>query len=469
MKKKPTPPDLSKLSEAEKDTMILTLLERLALLEQAVYKDSHNSSKPPSSDGLNKKTTSLRQSSGKPVSGQVGHKGTNLKQVAQATQIITHPLPSHCLRCQHRLPQDGGQVVERRQVLDIPLIACEVIEHHALEYVCQCGQVHTSTFPEKVTEAVQYGPNIRALGVHLTQGQLLPFARATQLIHDLYGIAISPGTLVNWVAQASTILRSSADLIARHLHQASLLHADESGLRVGGKLQWLHIVATESLTWYGVHPKRGMEAIQAHGILPNRLGVLVHDCWAPYWQLDCDHALCNAHILRELVYAKETTGQAWSEKMMNFLLNAHQLCEAAKERGVVFNHDDVAAFATLFESILREGQQLNPPAKSPTGKRGRVKQSFAFNLLHRLRLHATAVLRFIHDPNVPFTNNLGERAVRMPKVKQKISGCFRTPEGADNFSIIRSCLDTLYKQGHGMLEVLRSAFLGEPILPASFC
>ncbi|MEN9866575.1 MAG: hypothetical protein RL748_2165 [Pseudomonadota bacterium] len=215
---------------------------------------------------------------------------------------------------------------------------------------------------------MQYGPNIRALGVHLTQGQLLPFARATQLIHDLYGIAISPGTLVNWVAQASTILRSSADLIARHLHQASLLHADES-----------------------------------------------------------------------------------------------RLC------GVVFKHDKVAAFATLFESILREGQQLNPPAKSPTGKRGRIKQSFAFNLLHRLQLHATAVLRFIHDPNAPFTNNLGERAVRMPKVKQKISGCFRTHEGADNFSIIRSCLATLYKQGHGMLEVLRSAFLGEPILPASSC
>lgn len=467
MKKKPSPPDLSKLSHADKDTMILTLLERLEALEKVLYKDSHNSSKPPSSDGLAKKTVSLRESSGKPVGGQVGHKGSNLKQVAQATEVINHPLPSHCLRCQQPVPQDAGHVVERRQILDVPVTACQVIEHRVLEYVCQCGQSHTSAFPEKVTEAVQYGPNLRALAVHLTQGQLLPFARAAQLIHDLYGIAVSPGTLVAWVAEASNALRSTAELIELHVRQASILHADESGLRVAGKLHWLHIAATQSHTWYGVHTKRGMEAIAAHGILPGRLGVLVHDCWAPYWQLDCDHALCNAHILRELIYVKELTKQAWPEKMKNFLLDANKLCEAARGKKRILDGNDVTAFTTLYEAILREGEALNPIASKADGKRGRARQTVAFNLLYRLRLHGKAVLRFIHDPNVPFTNNLGERAVRMPKVKQKISGCFRTLDGAYHFSIIRSCLDTLHKQGYGMLEVLRRAFAGQPIRPAA--
>jgi len=203
-------------------------------------------------------------------------------------------------------------VSERRQVFDVPAAAFDVIEHHTLTLVCQCGKSHVSAFPKDVSDAVQYGSNVRALGVHLTQGQMLPFARATELIRDIYGIAVSPGTLVAWVGEASAALQDTANAIADQLHKADLVNADESGLRVASKLYWPHIAANDTLTWYGVHPKRGLEAIEAHGILPKRLGVLVHDCWAPYWKLDdCIHALCNAHLLRELVYVKETTGQAW--------------------------------------------------------------------------------------------------------------------------------------------------------------
>lgn len=461
-------PDLSTLTHAEKDALILMLLARLEILESLVRKDSHNSSKPPSSDGLAKKprkTSSLRESSGKKAGAQIGHKGTTLKQATQPTQTVYYPLPAQCTRCHNPLPQDEARVAERRQVFDVPMTVCDIIEHRTLALVCQCGQPHVSAFPAGVTESVQYGPNLRALGVHLTQGQLLPYARAAQLIEDLYGIAVSPGTLVSWSGQARVALDSTAALIADHLRAATLVHADESGLRVAAKLHWLHIAASETHTWYGVHARRGIEAIEAHGILRKRLGVLVHDCWAPYWQLDCIHGLCNAHLLRELVYLTEISTQAWPQQMKDFLLDANSQCEAARQKATTLPAEDVAAFDARYDAILREGERENPEVARTSGKRGRSKQSIAFNLLRRLRQHADAVLLFIHDPAVPFTNNLGERAVRMPKVKQKISGCFRTLDGAENFCVIRSCLDTLRKQGYGMLEVLQRAFSGNPIRP----
>jgi len=281
-------------------------------------------------------------------------------------------------------------------------------------------------------------------------------------------LSVSPATLLAWVGQASLALQGTADFIAKQLHHAPVLCADESGLRVDGKLHWMHVAATAELTWYGMHAKRGLNAIVAHGILPNRLGVLVHDCWAPYWKLnDGLHALCNAHLLRELVYAQEVTGQDWPTDMTALLLNAKRLSAAARQQGKPFDADAIAAFATVYHGIVRQGEELNPLQTKPGAKPRRCKQSDAHNLLRRFRLHADAILRFIADPTVPFTNNIAERAVRMPKVKQKISGCFRTIAGADNFCTIRSCLDTLRKQGHSMLEVLRRAFSGDPIRPAA--
>lgn len=467
MTQKPPELDFSTLTHAEKDALILTLLARLEVLEALVRKDSHNSSKPPSSDGLGKKTRSLRQASGKKPGGQMGHPGTTKKQVAQPDRIVCHPLPTHCDRCWRQLPQEQATVWERRQVIEIPAPAHEVIEHRALALVCECGQMHASPFPAGVTEAVQYGPNVRALGVHLTQGQMLPFSRAAELMQDLYGVSVSPGTLVSWVGQASAALQETADLVAEQLRGAPLVHADESGLRVDSKLHWLHIAASQTHTWYGLHARRGMEAIEAHGILPKRTAVLVHDCWSPYWQLDCLHALCNAHLLRELVYVKELTTENWPQRMMDLLREANDSCEAARQGKRLLSADEIAAIAARYETILREGEALHPKESKPPGKRGRSKQSIAFNLLHRLRQHADAVLLFTRDLAVPFTNNLGERAVRMPKVKQKVSGCFRTVDGAQHFCVIRSVLDTLRKQGHRMLDVLRHAFAGTPIQPVA--
>ncbi|MDQ1811805.1 transposase [Massilia sp. CCM 9210] len=217
-----------------------------------------------------------------------------------------------------------------------------------------------------------------------------------------------------------------------------------------------------------MHAKRGLEAINAHGILPKRIGVLVHDCWAPYWKLDDGvHALCNAHLLRELVYVHELTGQTWPVAMTELLLNAQRLSGAARCQDLPLDADGIAAFSTVYHAIVAEGEQINPRKLQPDGQSGRCKQSDAHDLLRRFRLHADAILRFIADPAVPFSNNIAERAVRMPKVKQKISGCFRTITGAENFCVIRSCLDTFRKQGHSMLDVLRRAFIGQPMLLAA--
>lgn len=223
--------------------------------------------------------------------------------------MVDHLPPQHCSPCHAALPLESTQVLEQRQVFDIPVTAFEVIEHRTYTVACTCGQRHDRAFPDAVSETVQYGPSVRALGVHLTQGQTLPYARAAGLISELSGLPVSPATLLAWFGKASTALQGSAERIAQHLYHVPGLCADESGLRVAGKLHWIHLAATANLTWYGLHEKRGVDAMLAHGILPNRIGVLVHDCWAPYWKLDDGlHALCNAHLLRELTYVQQLTG-----------------------------------------------------------------------------------------------------------------------------------------------------------------
>lgn len=467
-------PDLSDLSHEQKDALIRVLFEkvqqltaRLEELEARLSKDSHNSGKPPSSDGLAKRTRSLREPSGKKPGGQAGHQGKTLKRAQHVDIVVEHPLPQHCA-CGASLNAAKAQVHERRQVFDIPVARYQVTEHRTRQLRCTCGQVHQSLFPEDVTEAVQYGPNVRALAVHLTHGQLLPVARSAQLITELFGLHLSAATVYACIDEASERLRPQVDHIAQALITVPVAHADESGLRVAARLHWLHTVASRTLTWYGVHAKRGMPAIEEHGILPKRIAVLVRDCWKPYWKLDCVHALCNAHLLRELTFVHETTRQRWPKRMMRLLRRANQRCEAARQEDkAALSAWQIRRIRKDYERILTRAQVRNPQAIRDNKRRGRVKQTVAFNLISRLHEHAAAVLRFVTDLRVPFTNNLGERAIRMPKVKQKISGCFRTLKGAEDFCIIRSYLDTMHKQGHNMFEALRLTFIGHSPSPAS--
>lgn len=467
-------PDLSSLSHEQKDELIHTLFEmvqrltaRVEELEARLSKDSHNSSKPPSSDGLGEKTRSLREASGKSTGGQNGHPGKTLKRASDADIVIDHPLPLRC-PCGAALDAAAARIHERRQVFDIPVARYQVTEHRTRQLRCTCGVVHQSAFPEGVTEVVQYGPNVRALAVHLTHGQLLPLARSAQLISQLFALNVSQASVLAWIDEASCRLRPAVEHIGRALIAVPVAHADESGLRVAACLHWLHTVASETLTWYGVHAKRGMPAIEAHGILRSRIAVLVHDCWAPYWDLKCVHALCNAHLLRELTFVHESTGQGWAKRMMGLLRRANQRCETARlEDQTALTARQIRWIVKNYKLILAQADADNPQAMRQNKRRGRVKQSVAFNLISRMREHAQAVLRFVTDLRVPFTNNLGERAIRMPKVKQKISGCFRTLKGAQDFCTIRSYLDTMHKQGHNLLEALRSAFMGCTPMPAS--
>ena len=282
--------------------------------------------------------------------------------------------------------------------------------------------------------------------------------RTVQLFEDLYGIKLSAGTVQASIGQAAQRLTAAYERITQAVSVAPVVHFDETGQRVGGKLHWLHTAATPQLTWYGAHDKRGRIAMDAAGILPAFQGVAVHDGWSSYREYDCTHALCNAHHLRELIYLEETTQQPWTRKMIEFLRAAKKEADAARDAARAPSRHRLAHLRRQYGAILSEGERDNPPSTQRPRRRGRIKQSPAVNLLIRLRQYRTDVLRFLADLRVPFDNNQAERDIRMPKLKQKTSGCFRTVAGAENFAIIRSYLSTLRKQGRNVFHALTSVF-----------
>jgi transposase len=338
----------------------------------------------------------------------------------------------------------------------LPPTHYEVTEHRVLEACCACGKRHRGEFPEGVNAPVQYGPRVKAAGVHLTQHHMLPAQRTADLMGDLFDLPLSDATVLAAVEEARQRLEPTVTAIGQAISAAPIAHADETGLRVNGKLHWLHVLATGLLTWLGIHPNRGKKAFDAFGLLTSFVGTLIHDGWKPDRDLVCTHALCNAHHLRELTYVFEEMGQTWANRLIEMLL---VVCQEVTAVGGPLAADRLVHFRSRYLEILAAGEAANPRAP-PSGKRGRTRQSKAVNLLHRLRTYADEVLRFMTDPGVPFTNNLAEQAVRMLKVKQKVSGCFRTLRGAQSFCIIRSYLDTLRKQGANLFHALTQTFQG---------
>ncbi|MDO8812452.1 MAG: IS66 family transposase [Gallionella sp.] len=462
-----TLPDLDHLSVAQKDDLIRALFAQVAALtakvaelEGRLAQNSRNSSKPPSSDGLGKpKPKSQRRSGQKPTGGQKGHAGHTLKKVAQPDHIETHSPPSHCDAC-HR-PLACAVVAETRQVFDIPPLRHEVTEHRVLEARCLCGKVHRGKFPAAVSAPVQYGPRIKASVVHLTHHHMMPVARTGALSGDLFGLPMSDATVLAIHEEARTLLAPIVLAMGEALKTVPVAHADETGMRVAGSLRWLHVLSTATLTWIGAHVNRGRKAFDAFGILPAFTGTLIHDGWKPYRDLRCTHGLCNAHHLRELAYVFEEMGQVWAQCLIDLLVDAHREVAAV---GGPLSGDRIAHYRCAHARILADGEAANPRAP-PSGKRGGTKQSKALNLLDRLRIHADDVWRFMTDHGVPFSNNIAERDVRMPKVKQKISGGFRTLSGLDTFCTIRSYLATLHKQGDNLFHALTRAFQGSPPQP----
>jgi transposase len=458
-----------KAENARLREQVEALGELVQELQARLAKNSHNSSKPPSSDGLGRKTRSLRKTSGKKAGGQPGHRGETLQLVAQADEIIEHH-PAKCAQCQTPFDADALVVAsERRQIRDLPRVRLQIAEHRALHLRCRaCQRVSVGAFPAEAPSRAQYGPRLRALAVYLLQQQLVPYARVRVLFADLYGAHLSVGTLARWVRQAATTLEPVDDQIKAALRGASVLHSDETGVRRGGALAWAHVTSTSDLTHYAIHPKRGSEATDAIGILPSFRGVSVHDGWAAYRRhTQCRHALCNIHHLRELTFLEEHYQQTWAKDLKAVLLEMKAAVESARQQRM----DQLPAalrqaFVARYEALLAAGLAANPPPARLVRRRGRIKQSPARNLLERLWLGQEQTLAFFDDFTIPFDNNQAERDLRMLKVQQKISGSFRSEGGAAAFARIRGYLSTLNKQGHALLAALESLFASQPLSPA---
>jgi transposase len=447
---------------------VALLSEHINVLEAQLAKDSHNSHLPPSSDRFHRQPKSLRKKSGKKPGGQAGHAGTTLKLSETPDLVIVHPV-EQCQHCQADLREVESLAVERRQVLDLPPKRVVVIEHQAQAKCCPtCQQISSAPFPQDVRAPVQYGAALAAVGVYLVQQQLLPYERACEVMEDLLGPSMSAGTLQGFVQRCAAQLEAVEQQIKAALSRAPVLHQDETGLYVAGQRHWMHVSATEQLTHYAVHPKRGKAAMEAIGILTDFTGVSVHDGWSSYWQFVCQHALCNVHLLRELTYLSEELGQAWAAEMIELLLDIKAAVEQARVEGRTHLHPvEVADWKARYQALLSQGYLANPPDPPPEiAKKGRRKQSTARNLLDRLSKHQQAVLLFLDNFAVPFDNSLAERDLRMVKVQQKISGCFRSPAGAMAFCRIRGYLSTLRKQGMAVLTALEQALVGHPVSPA---
>jgi transposase len=448
----------------EVQQQITALKSHIRELEARLHKDSHNSSKPPASDGLGKKPTphSLRPKTGRKQGGQKGHPGNTLSFSQTPDHSIAH-IPTCCAGCGASL--EGAEVVaqQRRQVVDLPPLRLEVSEHVAQSRRCGCGVTTLAAFPQEASEPIQYGPRLKALGVYLRDYQLLPFARTSQLLTDVFGATLCKATLASALSECSARLEPVSETIKKALIVSSVLHCDETGMRVEGKLHWVHSAGTATLTYYTCHPSRGKKGSDAAKVLPFFTGTAVHDAWCSYGQYSCKHALCNAHHLRELIpFAEE--GAIWATDMIALLVEIKTAVARAHSQGRErLSALREAHFEGRYQKLLQQGYAQNPPPQSPPpDKRGRPKQTPARNLLLRLDTNRKQVLAFMDDFAIPFDNNLAERDLRMIKLRQKISGGFRSLTGAEVFCRVRGYLSTLRKQGKNILSALESVFRGNP-------
>jgi len=425
----------------------------VSILLGRVNLNSKNSSKPPSSDPNRKKKK--RTSSGMNRGGQQGHVGTTLKQVDNADEI------EEILVDRSTLPDKPFTHVgyERRQVVDIDIRRI-VTEYRAEILQDGSGKRYVAPFPDGVTRPVQYGNGIKAHAVYLSYFQMLPYGRIEDYFRDQLQIPISKGTICNFNQDASKRLKSFEAWLTEALTRSSVLHADETGINVDGKRQWLHCNSNRLLTYYYPHAKRGKDAMDEMGVLPHFSGVLCHDHWKPYYRYECTHALCNAHHLRELERAWEQDNQQWAKEMQKLLC---EMNSAVHDAGGSLPPESAHAFRKRYRAILLEADTECPPPDESRrkGQRGRLKRSKSRNLLERLMDYEDDVLRFMDVPDVPFTNNQGENDLRMTKVQQKISGCFRSFDGATAFCRCRSYISTCRKQGISSSQALRMLFDGK--------
>jgi transposase len=441
---------------------------RVAELERRLGKGSSNSSRPPSQDGLGKPPASrrARRGGGRAPGKQPGAPGTHLAQVADPDEVVVHR-PVACGGCGGDLILAPVTGVEARQVFDLPQVRLWVCEHRAERRQCGCGHVTAGLFPTQARAAACYGPGVRALGAYLAVQQHVPVERAAQVLGDALGARVSTGTLGGLVAEGAGGLGGFVERVREQLCRAEVAHFDETGARVAGRLHWVHSASTALLSWFMVHAKRGVAAMDAAGVLPGFRGVAVHDGWSPYWRYPkASHALCAAHLLRELEAVAELPGQGWAAELAEWFAIACAQAAGARDTGADrLTPAVLAGLRGRYDRILATGRAANPPMPPPPGRR-RPRRSPAACLLERLEVHRDQVCRFLEDLRVPPTNNLAERDIRMVKLQQKISGCWRTLDGAQAFLTVRSYVATARKHGINPLAALRRLFEGDPWLPA---
>lgn len=439
-----------KISSSLKSAIEL-LLVIVTLLINKLGLNSRNSSKPPSSD-INRKKAKRTKGERKP-GGQNGRVGTTLSKIDNPDEII--PLKIDKRTIPHGEYKEAGY--ESRQVIDIR------ISRHVTEYQAQVvenmeGVRFVAQFPEGVTRPVQYGASVKCNSVYMSQHQLIPYNRIEEHFEQQIGIPVSAGSIYNFNKEAYEILENFEEIVKKRLKESTILNADETGINMDGGRYWLHSLSNNLWTYFYPHKKRGNEAMDDMGVLPGYSGVLCHDHWKPYYKYDCIHALCNAHHLRELERAWEQDGQRWAKDMQTLLKEINTDVNAS---GGVLSFDKSIWYKGKYIEILEQGESECPKPEKKTEGRGKTKKTKSRNLLERLREYMEDTLRFMDRADIPFTNNQGENDIRMTKVQQKISGCFRSLEGAKIFCRIRSYLSTCRKNGIGSVEALNLLFQGK--------
>lgn len=437
---------------AEMIALVTKMTARLDKLEEQAKKNSNNSNKPPSSDGLTKAPAFSRKRGGR-RGGKVGHKGKTL-ELTETPDILLPLLPSNC-SCGHPLDKTQATVGERRQIFDLPEPKLQVTEYQKLVCSCgHCGLETSGTFPENVRARVQYGSGVRSLTTLLSCGFAMPVNKIQQLFCDLFGYNINESTIITNNNNCHTLLEPAEKLIKERLLNENVGHSDESGIRVAGKLHWLHVFSSTLFTYFFIHAKRGKKALEdTMSLLPDFQGWLVHDCWSSYFRFKgCKHALCGAHIIREL-RALEEKDIKWAKWFSRYLFTLYEIIQT--NEGVLPTELQDKALQ-MFNQIAKYADEIEPqPIK---GKRGRPKSTKGRNLLTRLMQHREAVLAFAFHKEVPFTNNLAERDLRPIKTKQKVSGSFRTVNGAQNHARIYGFISTARKNQISIFNELKKVF-----------